>query len=232
VESVYFIMETTKASRKKTSKQTSAYTIAEKYKHTLLLAGKEPISIYKFCLDEGVTEADFYEHFNSFASIECFIWKNFVASTEQQLIADEAFASFSAREKILTFYFALAETLKANRSYVLVKAAHFKKTDLSPNFLKDFKHSFEKFTESVLTEAINKGEVAKRPYLDKRYPQLFWIHMSLFLVYWKDDTSTGFEKSDVFIEKSVNLAFDLISKGAIDSAIDFTKFLFQTTFKN
>jgi hypothetical protein len=224
-------MEATKTSRKKTTKQVTASAIADKYKNTLLLSGKEPVSIYKFCVDEGISESEFYEHFNSFDAVDLFIWKSFVTNTQQQLLADEAFASFSAREKMLTFYFAIAEALKANRSYVLLKAAHLRKTDLMPSFLKDYKHSFESFTESVIIEAISKEEVAKRPLLDKRYPQLFWFHMSLFLVYWKDDTSPSFEKSDVFIEKSVNLAFDLIGKGALDSAIDFTKFLFQTTFK-
>jgi hypothetical protein len=81
----------------------------------------------------------------------------------------------------------------------------------------------------VLNDGKTKGEVAERPYLDKRYPQLFWVHLALLLMFWKGDDSAGFEKTDAFIEKSVNLAFDLIGKGAVDSAIDFGKFLYQTS---
>jgi len=73
--------------------------------------------------------------------------------------------------------------------------------------------------------------VAERPYLDQRYPQLFWLHMIVLLGFWKDDSSSDFEQTDAFVEKSVNLAFDLIGKGTLDNAIDFAKFLFQSKFK-
>jgi hypothetical protein len=73
-----------------------------------------------------------------------------------------------------------------------------------------------------------RGEVAARPYLDKQYPALFWFHLGFVLLFWKDDDSAGFEKTDAAVEKSVNLAFDLIGKGALDTAIDFAKFIYQT----
>jgi hypothetical protein len=83
----------------------------------------------------------------------------------------------------------------------------------------------------VLTVAKGKGEVATRPVLDKRYPHLFWLHLGFILLFWKQDSSAGFENTDAAIEKSVNLAFDLIGKGAVDSAIDFAKFLYQNKIK-
>jgi hypothetical protein len=42
-----------------------------------------------------------------------------------------------------------------------------------------------------------------------------------------DDTSNAFEKTDAAIEKSVNLAMDLMGKSPLDAALDFGKFLFQ-----
>ncbi len=80
----------------------------------------------------------------------------------------------------------------------------------------------------IINEGIKNGEIAKRPYLDKRYPQIFWTHFALMLLYWKEDESASFEKTDAYIEKSVRLAFDLIGKGVIDSALDFAKFIYQT----
>jgi len=99
--------------------------------------------------------------------------------------------------------------------------------EITPGYLKGFKESFEKFFENILNQGKSKGEVATRPYLDKRYPQLFWLHLGFILIFWKEDDSAGFEKTDAAIEKSVNLAFDLIGKGAVDAAIDFGKFLYQ-----
>jgi AcrR family transcriptional regulator len=220
-------MESTKSSKKKTNKAIDDQAILEAYKHHLLKEGKQPASIYSFCAALDIKEEVFYDHFGSFDAIDKAIWKAFATSTLQKLNADAAFAEFSAREKLLTFYFALAEVLKSNRSYILLVTKHHKFPEFNPAYIKDFKTSFESFVEQIIGEGISREEVAKRPFVDKRYPNLFWIHMTFFLMFWKDDNSKGFEKTDAFVEKSINLAFDLIGKGAIDSAIDFLKFLYQ-----
>jgi hypothetical protein len=54
-----------------------------------------------------------------------------------------------------------------------------------------------------------------------------WFHLHFILRFWCNDDSRDFEKTDEAIEKSVNLAFDLIGKGVLDNAFDFGKFLFQ-----
>ncbi len=220
-------MEATKKTRKKTSTENTDVLILDAYKAHVLTEGEKPKSVYKFCLDNNITETDFYDHFGSFEAIDRNLWKGFIHRTVEKLQSDSAFAEFSSRDKMLTFYFALAETLKMNRSYILLSMQQHKRPELLPDFLKDFKTSFEVFTSQVVNDGIAKSEIAKRPLLDKRYPQLFWVHMSFFLLYWKADSSKAFERTDVFIEKSVNLAFDLIGKGAIDSALDFVKFLYQ-----
>lgn len=224
-------METTKRSKKKATRQPSETSIIDAYKSYLLLHGEQPKSVYKFCLDLEMKEEDFFNQFGSFEAIDRVIWKDFAASTSSRLQADPSFSNFTAREKLLTYYFALAEVLKTNRSYVLLLSRNHNRPEFLPNFLKDFKISFEQFLEQVLHDGLSKNEIAKRPFLDKRYPDLFWIHMSFFLLYWKDDTSKGFENTDAFIEKSINLAFDLIGKGALDTAVDFIKFLYQSKQK-
>jgi hypothetical protein len=60
---------------------------------------------------------------------------------------------------------------------------------------------------------------------------MFWIQIGFLLMFWKADNSRAFEQTDAAIEKSVNLAFDLIGKGAVDTAFDFAKFLFQIKVK-
>jgi hypothetical protein len=220
-------METTKKSRKKSTVGTTDELLRSAYKKFLLINGQRPASVYKFCLDVGIGEDEFYSHFGSFEGLERSIWQHFIDSTVNKLHADAAFTSFNSREKVLAFYYALMEVLRADRSFILLQLNGHRKFEIVPEFLKGFKSSYEQFIESVLSFGKTQGEVATRPILDKRYPQLFWLHMSFLLNFWKDDNSAGFERTDVAIEKSVNLAFDLIGKGAIDSAIDFAKFLFQ-----
>lgn len=220
-------METAKTSRKKASKNNEALSLPESYKNFLLEQGRAPASIFKFCTDLGIKEEVFYNQFGSFEAIDRFLWKQFISDTIVRLNADSSFLDFTTREKLLTFYFSLAEVLKVNRSYVLLSIKHQSKMEMTPDFLRDYRREFEGFMESILQDGLGKGEIASRPLLDKRYPQLFWVHMSLFLNFWKNDSSKGFESSDVFIEKSVNLAFELIGKGALDAGIDMLKFLYQ-----
>jgi AcrR family transcriptional regulator len=220
-------MESTRKQSKKADNQPSESKIKSAYRDHLLQHGTRPASVYKFCLDIGIREEDFYNFFGSFDGIERQIWKDFIQKTTTKLKADEAFGLFTAREQILSFYFALIEELRSSRSFILLQMTDIRQTDIAPPFLKEFRSSFEQFIGEILNAGKGKGEIANRPWLDEKYPRLFWLHMVFILRFWRDDDSAGFEKTDAAIEKSVNLAFDLISKGAVDTAFDFGKFLFQ-----
>lgn len=219
-------MEKTRKSTKK-AQPASGSSIKSAYMSQLLNTGTRPASVYKFCQDLGIREDEFYSYYGSFEGIEKGIWNDFIKTAVARLSADSEFAQFSAREKVLSFYFTLLEDLQANRSFVLLQLENINRMELTPSFLKDFRASFEEFIGLILAQGKQNGEVATRPLLDDRYPQLFWLHMGFILTFWRKDDSPAFEKTDAAIEKSVNLAFDLISKGAVDSALDFGKFLYQ-----
>lgn len=163
--------KTNKASRTKGKSTNTEATIHAAYIDFLLNHGKQPASIYKFCLELGLKEEEFYSHFGSFEALEKHIWKGFITQTINSLTADPDFENFNAREKLLAFYFTLLETLKARRSFILLQLHQHKKLEIIPGFLKEFKVSFEEFVGSILIDGKSKGEVAERPYLDKRYPQ-------------------------------------------------------------
>jgi len=222
-------MEATKKSKAKKLDSVSAQAIQLAYREYLLTEGKQPASVFKFCKENRMTEVEFYAHFASFEAIEKAIWQGYLADTKKRLESDEAFVQFSSREKILTFYFSLAELLKTDRSFVLHQLKSVKNPASTPVFLKGFKASFEEWINGVLNEGKGTGEIAKRPYLDDRYSRLFWTHLMFILKFWAKDESPNFEKTDVAIEKSVTLAFDLIGKGVLDSALDFGKFLYQNS---
>jgi AcrR family transcriptional regulator len=219
-------METTKKSSRKNAAQPSDEKLRTAYIEYVLTHGSKPVSVYKFCLDVGLPEEEFYNHFGSFDGLERAIWSGFIDKTIQRLHADSSYGGFSAREKVLAFYYTLIEELKSNRSFAtyLLENSRF---EIVPSYLKTFKSTFENYIEGVIIDGKSKGEIATRPFIDHRYPQLFWLHLGFVLTFWKKDDSAGFERTDAAIEKSVNLAFDLAGKGAIDSVIDFGKFLYQ-----
>jgi hypothetical protein len=224
-------METAKKTSRKTAGKASRDKITSAYIEQVLNSGKQPASVYKFSQDLGIKEEDFYDFFGSFEGIEQFIWNQLAERTILRLKADEAFNAFTTREKVLAFYYTLLEELKSNRSFVLFQLGDVRRFELTPGYLKGFKSTFESFIESLLSEGKGNGEIANRPYIDKRYPQLFWLHLGFVLLFWRDDNSAGFEQTDAAVEKSVNLAFDLIGKGAVDSVIDFGKFLYQNKIR-
>jgi hypothetical protein len=222
-------MQTTakKPARRSTAKA-SGSKIRTAYVEYMLENGKRPPSVYKFTSELGISENEFYGHFGSFDGLERTIWASFLQTTLDRLSNDKPFAGFSTREKLLAFYYTFFEELKSSRSFVLIQLQNRNRLEIIPEFLKDFRKSFESFVDSILKTGKANGEVANRPYLDKTYPELFWMHMGFVLFFWRDDNSAGFQKTDAAIEKSVNLAFDLIGKGAVDTAVDFAKFLYQT----
>jgi hypothetical protein len=219
---------TTKKSTKKSAAGSAEAKLRKSYVEYVLNHGTRPPSVFKFCTDVGVKEDEFYNFFGSFEGLERQIWKSFLTQTVERLNTDKAYPAFSTREKMLAFYYTFFEGLKSSRSFILVHLNNYNKLEIIPGFMKDFKKAYETYVEDVLNTGITNGEVAKRPYLDKRYPQMFWLHMAFLLNFWKDDNSAGFERTDAAIEKSVNLAFDLVGKGAVDSMIDLAKFLYQT----
>ncbi len=219
-------METTKKASRK-AKAPVKDKIITAYRHALLREGKQPASVYAFCDSIGVPEEAFYEHFASFDAIEKEIWKGYVQRVVSSLHSDKSFASFSVREKILAFYYTLFEVMRADRSFVVSGLKAYSNPALMPPFLRSFKNEFLTWLGPVLTEGKQNGEIAKRPFVDERYDALFWLHLMFVLHFWSHDDSAGFEQTDAAIEKSVNLAFDLVGKGIMDSALDFGKFLYQ-----
>lgn len=214
-------------SAKKTKSKKTDTNLLQAYREHLLMEGKRPATVFKFCKELGIEESMFYRQYASFEALEKAIWAGYVIDTRQKMEADSAYVKFSAREKILTFYFMLAESLKSDRSFVLHQLGGIKTPAITPPFLKGFKKVFEEWVDAVLAEGKATGEIAKRPFLENQYANVFWLHMMFILQFWAHDDSADFEKTDIAIEKSVTLAFDLIGKGVLDNALDFGKFLYQ-----
>jgi hypothetical protein len=205
--------------------------IRTSYRKHVLLEGRRPASVFKFCNDLGITEKEFYDSYASFDAIERAIWQQYITGTLGRLQQDANFGTFSIREKVLAFYFTLAEEFKADRSFVLHQLASWRPELSQPTFLKGFRSTFDDWFAMILLEGKQTGEIAPRPFLEQQYKSLFWMHFLFVVQFWKKDDSPQFEKTDMAIEKSVNLAFDLVGKGVLDGALDFGKFLYQQSKK-
>jgi hypothetical protein len=77
----------------------------------------------------------------------------------------------------------------------------------------------------LVRQGCESGEIAERGRLAGLYPSALYLLLRSVLDFHVKDTSARFERSDAFVEKSVNLAFDLMRTQAIDSAFDLLRFL-------
>jgi hypothetical protein len=79
----------------------------------------------------------------------------------------------------------------------------------------------------VIGEAIENQEIVSRPLVSEQYVQFYNLSVGYILKVWLNDSSKDYQVTDAAIEKSVNLVFDLLQKGPLDSMIDFAKFAYQ-----
>ncbi|SDL83952.1 DNA-binding transcriptional regulator, AcrR family [Catalinimonas alkaloidigena] len=192
-----------------------------------LTVGHRPPSVYAFAKKLKITEANFYESYNSFAALEKDIWRGFMEDTLGRLQQDEVYQTYTVREKLLAFYYTFVEVLKENRSYILNRMAPARSMPEVNAELAYLHDDFRTYAKELVREGEETGEVAQRPYLTDRYGDGLWYQLLFVLRFWRNDESAGFEKTDAAIEKAVHLSFDLIGRNTIDSAFDFARFIFQ-----
>jgi hypothetical protein len=129
---------------------------------------------------------------------------------------------------MLSIFFGWIEKIKANRTFVkFMFDKHLKPLPNYPRFLKKMKEEFIRLSQEIVQTGIDKQEVTDRKYVSDKYGEALWVNMLFVTGFWLKDQSTAFEKTDEAIERSVNLAFDLMGRSPLDSMIDFGKFLFQ-----
>ncbi|MBL4704363.1 MAG: hypothetical protein JKY54_07570 [Flavobacteriales bacterium] len=197
------------------------------YLNVLLKTGKEPITPFSFVDEIGIDEQEFYAHYNTFRALEKDIWADIFLHVKSGLEADSEFSSYSGREKVLSFFYTLVEVYKLNRSLVMFRFAELPRQNIDPWFLEKFKEHFLDLIKSVLEDALEAEEVTSRPMISDRYKDALWIQVLYISRIWVNDDSEAYQTTDAGIEKTVNLAFELMRKGPVDLLIDFAKFAYQ-----
>ena len=198
------------------------------YVKHVLLHGAEPKSIYSFCADLGINEAQFYEFYGSFNAIAKDVWVSTITDTVKGIKDDEVYLSYSVREKLLAFYYTWIENLKSNRSFVKATYKPVKMASMASNSpVKYLKTPFKEYAEELIIEGYEKGELQQRPVISDGYVEALWLQVLFVLHFWINDDTAKFERTDAAIEKAVNLSMDLMSRNTLDNAFDFAKFLFE-----
>ena len=208
-------------------KSISQIDITRFYMDYVLIHDHKPKSVYAFAKDNNFDESKFYEFFSSFEALEQSIFKVYFDNTYNALEKSEDYQNFDPQNKLLSFYFTFFENLTANRSYV-VHALKGNKDDMkSLRVLSQLKRSFNNYIERLGINLIDVQQDQLQKIQTRGLKESAWFQLLVTMKFWLDDTSTSFEKTDIFIEKSVRASFDLINITPLKSIIDFGKFLFK-----
>lgn len=215
----------------KTSKTTknTGDKIVDMYIDYVLTEQKDPASIYAFAKHLGIEESEFYKYFNHFSDIEASIWNEAVVMAINSLKDSAEFSTYTAREKVLGFFYTFIEVLNKRRSFYVYSLGNNKMHFKTPEGLKT---PIMDFAKEVIQEGLAGKELEERKFLSDRYHEAVWLNTLFILKFWIEDKSQGFEKTDAAIEKSVNLMIELMGKSALDSMLDLGKFLFQNGMKS
>ena len=96
--------------------------------------------------------------------------------------------------------------------------------------LQGLKSHFTAYIDNLGIETINFRSEDLDKIKQKGLKEIAWGQLLATMRYWMNDDSPDFEKTDLFIEKSLKASFDLINTRPLESVIDFTKFLFKEKF--
>lgn len=210
----------------------TADKIFELYGEYILNYGERPKNIYRFAKDNDFEEKDFYDYFTSFEQIEKAMLVNLfdksLALASEVNISDK----ITSKEKLLNVYFIFFENMTMNRSLVLMILGNDKlHVAKISDQLKETHRNFIKTLDFNDWSIIKEAKDDVKNFHDKAREEAFWLHLVSAIEFWKNDTSPSFEKTDIFIEKTIDTGFELMDNEPLRKVVDLGKFLFKEKFR-
>jgi hypothetical protein len=192
----------------------------------------KPKSVYQFAKTNGFDETEFYKFFGTVESIEKEIFKMFLENTVELIKKDPAYETYDMKSKMLSFYFTFFELLTANRSYVVMSLKEHQNQLKNLMQLSNLRIGFKNYITDIITDEVRTQNEKFQNFQEKAIQETSWIQFLLTMKFWLEDDSPAFEKTDIYIEKSVKATFELMNIAPIDSLIDFGKFIFKEKIYN
>ncbi len=197
------------------------------YMDAVLDHNEAPQSVYSFAKMNHFEESEFYRFFGSFEALEAAIYELFFEKTMKTLDKSKEYKNYDAMNQLLSFYFTFFGNLTANRSYVS-KSLKMEMGGLNQmKKLKTLRKKFLNFIDELDLGVIDIKNKRIDDIKDSVVNESYWIQMLVTLKFWLDDDSADFEKTDLFIEKSIAASFELANTKPLKSVVDFGKFLFK-----
>lgn len=211
--------------------------ILDLYSNYVLRNNKKPLNVYSFCEDHGFSENDFYFYYANFEQLEADYLRFFMDRSIELIKEEETYEVDHPKHKLLSFYYTFFEQLTMNRSLIIYLLGSEKNNLQNIKKLWSLKREFQLFirslgiSEPLLTNTTESSAKIEK-FRHKGIEELYWGHFVATLKFWMDDRSSNFEKTDIFIEKSVDTSFEFLDVKPLKKLVDLGKFLFNEKVKN
>lgn len=206
--------------------------IFELYGDYLLNHGERPKNVYLFAKENGFEEKEFYHFFSGFDQIEKEMLDHLFRKSLELAAEVNSSPEILTKEKLLNVYFIFFENLTMNRSLVLSILGTTKAQEIRA--LQNLRETHRRFVATLdfnEWEMIEKAKQDIRRFNEKARQETLWLHLVSAIDFWKRDTSPDFEKTDIFIEKTIDTGFELIENEPLRKVIDLGKFLWKEKFR-
>lgn len=206
--------------------------IVSLYMNYRLENNDKPKSVYQFAKTNSFDETEFYSFFGTLESVEKEIFKMFLEKAIALIQKDPSYATYDMKNKMLSFYFTFFEMLSANRSYVVMSLKEHQNQLKNVMQLSSLRIGFKNYITEIMTDEVRTQYEKFQNFQEKAIQETAWIQFLLTMKFWLDDESPAFEKTDIYIEKSVKATFELMNIAPLESLIDFGKFIFKEKIHN
>lgn len=201
--------------------------LIEMYMNAVLEKNEAPKNVYLFCKAYSIEEADFYSFFNSLDALRETIWIKFFENTISTLHKDANYAAYENRNKLLSLYFTLFEILTLNRTYVYYALKDNKEGLRNLKQLTSLRNQFKDYIVDLLKTGVTEKDSKIKKITTPVFSEGAWLQFLFILKFWLNDTSKGFEKTDIMIEKAVKATFDILDTTPLESLFDLGKFIWK-----
>ncbi len=223
-----FVKDIIEMKKKKNSSKLDILTL---YMDLVSKNQSKPESVEDFCEQVNLDEDNFYKHFKTLKKVEKTIFNELFKNSLEVLNESEEFISFDGKNKLISLYFTFFENLNLNRAYVEVVLKGCKNQLKSYKTLSSLKKSFIAFIDQLdLSESILPIDGLEKVQ-GNLISQSAWIQLLITIKFWLEDTSESYEKTDIFIEKSINTSFELIENKFLKNVFDLGKFVYKEKFQ-
>ncbi|MCS7153931.1 MAG: TetR family transcriptional regulator C-terminal domain-containing protein [Bacteroidia bacterium] len=190
--------------------------ILDLYKQLVVEDKIKKMTVFSFCKALEISEADFYKHYASLDAIGRKIWASYADEVLAALKGSETYQNYSAREKILAYFFTFFETVVKDRSFI-------SKTYTNFSLLRGYQRKFRTHMAEVIQEGVIADEIQSR-HLENLYLDVLWgVHWGL-IQFWLNDESEGFEDTEKAIETYLRIPLELMGQNILDSAYEALRF--------